>query len=93
MAITIKRRSVLEEVGLESPQRKYPLAQGQKVVITANRLASPPARWAKGGEGFVIRKFPYRGLYDTPADDLYEVQLTAKDSPRLYFTFKELEVV
>lgn len=93
MPVIITRRRVLESVGL-LPGKPPILGQGVKVSINSKRTAQTNRVWDNGDEAIVIRRFPYSGLHEViPDDDLYEVQLTAKDSPRLYFQYKELELV
>lgn len=94
MAIKISRRAVLEQVGLAKPKPYVPLAQGKKVIVVSTRPSGIPVTWHTGDEGFIVGRFPYHGMHDKiPDDDLYMVQLLARDQPRLYFTFKELRVL
>jgi hypothetical protein len=92
MAITIRRKKILEAVGL-LPSKPTVFGQGVKVRIASTRPHGTPKVWENGDEAMVIRRWPYSGAHDKrPEDDLYEVQLIARDGPRQYFTFKELEV-
>lgn len=94
MAVTIRRRQVLEAVGL-LPVGGKPIVfgQGVKARISTSRPPGNPKHWKNGDEVMVLRRWPHSGMYDKkPDDDLYEVQLIARDAPRLYFTYKELEV-